>query len=60
MADRLAEEIFAGVGAGVGVSNEIDKRTEGSIFWTVVLKVVFYGVPLGILIYYLNDAYGWF
>jgi len=54
----LAEEIFAGVGAGV--SNEIDKRTEGSIFWTVILKVVFYGVPLGILIYYMNDAYGWF
>ncbi len=58
MPDRIAEEIIAGVGAGV--SNEIDKRTEGSIFWTVVLKVVFYGVPLGILIYYLNDAYGWF
>ena len=58
MSSELAEEIFAGVGEGV--SNEIDKRTEGSIFWTVVLKVVFYGVPLGILIYYLNDAYGWF
>jgi|TARA_B110000263_G_C14957733_1_gene351087 hypothetical protein len=58
MSGELAEEIFAGVGAGV--SNEIDKRTEGSIFWTVVLKVVFYGVPLGLLIYYTNDAYGWF
>jgi|TARA_B100001146_G_scaffold214474_1_gene215773 hypothetical protein len=58
MSSELAEEIFAGVGAGV--SNEIDKRTEGSIFWTVVLKVVFYGVPLGLLIYYTNDAYGWF
>ena len=58
MPDRIAEEIIAGVGAGV--SNEIDKRTGGIIFWTVVLKVVFYGVPLGILIYYLNDAYAWF
>ena len=58
MPDRIAEEIIAGVGAGV--SNEIDERTGGSIFWTVVLKVVFYSVPLGILIYYLNDAYAWF
>ena len=55
--DILAEELLTAVGEGVGKVD--DEHVQRRPWVGVVLKILYYGVPLGFVLFLLNSVYGW-
>ncbi|MBR68796.1 MAG: hypothetical protein CMA86_04730 [Euryarchaeota archaeon] len=55
--DVLAEELLTVVGEGVG--KVVDEHVQRRPWVGVVLKLLYYGVPLGFALFLLNGVYGW-
>ena len=55
--DVLAEELLTVVGEGVG--KVVDEHVQRRPWVGVVLKLLYYGVPLSFALFLLNGVYGW-
>ncbi|MDG1533850.1 MAG: hypothetical protein P8Q35_05385 [Candidatus Thalassarchaeaceae archaeon] len=40
------------------VVSDLTEESKNKKFWRIFFKVIFYGVPVILGVYYLNDAYG--
>ncbi|HJM30463.1 MAG: hypothetical protein QF500_05440 [Candidatus Thalassarchaeaceae archaeon] len=38
--------------------SDLTEESKNKKFWRIFFKVIFYGVPVILGVYYLNDAYG--